>query len=426
MNIPRRRHGHRHDRGRGRDPERAAPTSPPCARYRSAVGLRTREVVQTLAPGAWDEILEPRGHDARRRGRRLRAQRRLDRGRGHRPWQGHGRGDQLGQTAIRHNTAHIGEARHDPRAGRLRPSRVTASRATLRPPTNPAARETHRWAGRVVSSWSLSSSRPSSRSSARWPPRTASRRRRSWSASAPSRAPCSASRSWTGRPTTCSSTSTTGCSTATPRPSSPSRCWPTSWKIVNDTTWEFKLRKGVKFHNGEPFTAASVKATIDYALDPGQQDATTPPPPTGGWSRKSRSSTTTRCASSPSSRGRTWSTARRLTNSLIMPAKALKELGPAKLAEKPIGTGPVQVRGVEARRAAGARAQPRLLAGPGRRQPGDLPLHPRVQRAHGRAALGRDRHHEGRAAARGGGGRAQRAGPSCAPPCPRASTTWRW
>src|SRR5438034_10435460 len=41
----------------------------------------------------------------------------------------------------------------------------------------------------------------------------------------------------------------------------------TEWKIVNDTTWEFKLRKGVKFHNGEPFTAASVKATIDYALD---------------------------------------------------------------------------------------------------------------------------------------------------------------
>ena len=28
---------------------------------------------------------------------------------GHRPWKGHGRGHQLGQTAIRHNTAHIGE-----------------------------------------------------------------------------------------------------------------------------------------------------------------------------------------------------------------------------------------------------------------------------------------------------------------------------
>src|SRR5437762_10848928 len=41
-----------------------------------------------------------------------------------------------------------------------------------------------------------------------------------------------------------------------------------SWRIVNDTTWEFKLRRGVRFHNGEPFTAASVKATLDYALDP--------------------------------------------------------------------------------------------------------------------------------------------------------------
>src|SRR5262244_4322154 len=42
----------------------------------------------------------------------------------------------------------------------------------------------------------------------------------------------------------------------------------TEWKIVNDTTWEFKLRRGVKFHNGEPFDAQSVKATFDYMLDP--------------------------------------------------------------------------------------------------------------------------------------------------------------
>src|SRR3982074_2313229 len=35
----------------------------------------------------------------------------------------------------------------------------------------------------------------------------------------------------------------------------------TAWKIVNDTTWEFTLRQGVKFHNGEPFNAQSVRAT---------------------------------------------------------------------------------------------------------------------------------------------------------------------
>ena len=29
----------------------------------------------------------------------------------------------------------------------------------------------------------------------------------------------------------------------------------TGWKIVNDTTWEFTLKQGVKFHNGEPFNA---------------------------------------------------------------------------------------------------------------------------------------------------------------------------
>jgi peptide/nickel transport system substrate-binding protein len=34
------------------------------------------------------------------------------------------------------------------------------------------------------------------------------------------------------------------------------------WERINDTTWRFHLRKGVKFHNGEPFTAASVKFTI--------------------------------------------------------------------------------------------------------------------------------------------------------------------
>ena len=35
-----------------------------------------------------------------------------------------------------------------------------------------------------------------------------------------------------------------------------------SWKAVDDTTWEFKLKKGVKWHDGSDFTAADVIATL--------------------------------------------------------------------------------------------------------------------------------------------------------------------
>ena len=41
-----------------------------------------------------------------------------------------------------------------------------------------------------------------------------------------------------------------------------------SWKGIDDTTWEVKLRKGVKFHDGTPFGAKDVKATFDRVLNP--------------------------------------------------------------------------------------------------------------------------------------------------------------
>jgi peptide/nickel transport system substrate-binding protein len=38
-----------------------------------------------------------------------------------------------------------------------------------------------------------------------------------------------------------------------------------SWKSIDADTWEFKLRKGVKFHNGVPFTARDVVFSIQRA-----------------------------------------------------------------------------------------------------------------------------------------------------------------
>ena len=37
-----------------------------------------------------------------------------------------------------------------------------------------------------------------------------------------------------------------------------------SWRQIDLTTWEFKLRDGVKFHNGAPWNAAAAKYGIDY------------------------------------------------------------------------------------------------------------------------------------------------------------------
>jgi peptide/nickel transport system substrate-binding protein len=42
----------------------------------------------------------------------------------------------------------------------------------------------------------------------------------------------------------------------------------TSWKQIEPTVWEFKLRRGVVFSNGDPFTSADVKFTVEKILDP--------------------------------------------------------------------------------------------------------------------------------------------------------------
>lgn len=41
----------------------------------------------------------------------------------------------------------------------------------------------------------------------------------------------------------------------------------TEWKQVDDLTWRFKLRQGVKFHDGTPFNAAAVKYSVERTLD---------------------------------------------------------------------------------------------------------------------------------------------------------------
>jgi len=49
----------------------------------------------------------------------------------------------------------------------------------------------------------------------------------------------------------------------------------TAWRWINDTTLEFDLRKGVKFHNGEDFDADDVVYTLNFVSKP-ENKSTTP------------------------------------------------------------------------------------------------------------------------------------------------------
>ena len=44
-----------------------------------------------------------------------------------------------------------------------------------------------------------------------------------------------------------------------------------SWRLVDDTTWQLKLRRRVVFHDGEPFNAEAVRFTFQRVLDPEQK-----------------------------------------------------------------------------------------------------------------------------------------------------------
>ncbi len=48
----------------------------------------------------------------------------------------------------------------------------------------------------------------------------------------------------------------------------------TSWKTINPKTWQFKLRKGVNFTNGEPFNADTVKWNVEWLITPGKHVVT--------------------------------------------------------------------------------------------------------------------------------------------------------
>ncbi|MEK7838358.1 MAG: ABC transporter substrate-binding protein [candidate division NC10 bacterium] len=122
-----------------------------------------------------------------------------------------------------------------------------------------------------------------------------------------------------------------------PKTYKPAPMLATGWKVVNDTTWEFTLRQGVKFHNGEPFNAQSVKATMDYIKDPANKTHYLP-----RWAQVKEvqivNDYTVRFITEKPWPGLIDRMA--ATDFLPMPPKMLKEQGVQALAARPTGTGP--------------------------------------------------------------------------------------
>ncbi|MDB4895626.1 MAG: hypothetical protein JWN15_1888 [Firmicutes bacterium] len=110
-----------------------------------------------------------------------------------------------------------------------------------------------------------------------------------------------------------------------------------SWKTVDPTTWEFKIRSGVKFHDGETLDAAAVAYTLTSIMD---KDFTTQ---LKTWTNDIAKVEAKDAATLVIT---TKYPTRALLNSLaqvpIVAPQAAREMG-AEFTKKPVGTGPYKI-----------------------------------------------------------------------------------
>jgi len=122
-----------------------------------------------------------------------------------------------------------------------------------------------------------------------------------------------------------------------------------SWKILDDTTWEFKLRRGVKFHNGDDFTAEDVKFTLERVIKEGALDGKTSPRKSllGPLSRvKIIDERTVQVETE-----KPWPILPlMLTLQEILPERYMKAVGSQGFLRNPIGTGPFRFVRAEGRK----------------------------------------------------------------------------
>jgi peptide/nickel transport system substrate-binding protein len=108
-----------------------------------------------------------------------------------------------------------------------------------------------------------------------------------------------------------------------------------SWRLVDDTTWQLKLRRGVVFHDGEPFNAEAVRFTFQRVLDPEQKS-----PNRANMAEVARVDVIDDYTVNLVTRQPYAPFINRLLDFPIVPPKYVAEKGNQGMALKPVGTGP--------------------------------------------------------------------------------------
>ena len=118
----------------------------------------------------------------------------------------------------------------------------------------------------------------------------------------------------------------------------------TSWKIVDDTTIEFALRRGVKFHNGDAFTADDVVYTLNLVSAADSKIST---PGNANWIDKAEKIDDFNVR--VKLKRATPAALEYFAMVLVMYPKAYREkVGPDGYAKAPVGAGPYKITKVEA------------------------------------------------------------------------------
>ena len=112
-----------------------------------------------------------------------------------------------------------------------------------------------------------------------------------------------------------------------------------SWRTVDSITWEFKLKKGIKFHNGDEFTAKDVKFTLERVITEGALNGRTSPRKTlleRICAVKVVDASTVRIITD-----KPWPILPlMLTLQEIVPGEYMQRVGPRGFESAPVGTGP--------------------------------------------------------------------------------------